>query len=160
MAAPARRAVRSVVRKPFVVASTDWADVAPSSISVPLRTGGTAAGASKEQRRWQDCGVFDEPRDALYLLQRWYVTQCDGEWEHSYGVTIDTLDNPGWTIRIDLTGTSLARANAGWTRRDRSEHDWLCWRIEDERFEAACGPTNLHEVIVAFLDLAGARTPD
>ena len=42
--------------------------------------------------------MFDEPRDALYLLQRWYVAQCDGEWEHAYGVEIGTLDNPGWSI--------------------------------------------------------------
>ena len=108
---------------------------------------------------WQDCAVFEEPRDALYLLQRWYVGQCDGEWEHSYGVTIDTLDNPGWTVRIDLTGTPLEGATAGWTKSDRSEHDWLRWRIEDERFEAACGPTNLNEAIVAFLDAAEARSP-
>lgn len=37
----------------------------------------------------------------------WYVRECDDDWEHSYGVKIDTLDNPGWTIAIDLRETSL-----------------------------------------------------
>ena len=27
--------------------------------------------------------MFEEPRDALYLLQRWYLGQCDDEWEHA-----------------------------------------------------------------------------
>ena len=56
--------------------------------------------------------MFDEPRDALYLLQRWYVAQCDAEWEHSYGVEIGTLDYPGWSLRIDLKGTALCRAGS------------------------------------------------
>ena len=42
--------------------------------------------------------------DELQLLQEWYVAQCDGDWEHSYGVKIDTLDNPGWSLKVDLVG--------------------------------------------------------
>jgi hypothetical protein len=55
---------------------------------------------------WDDAAVFDGPRDALYLLQRWYVAQCNGEWEHSYGIEIGTLDNPGWSLRVDLKDTT------------------------------------------------------
>jgi len=45
--------------------------------------------------------------NALSELQKWYFAQCDGDWEHSYGVRIDTVDNPGWTLEIDLVGTNL-----------------------------------------------------
>ena len=102
--------------------------------------------------------MFDEPRDALYLLQRWYLSQCDNEWEHGYGVSIDTLDNPGWKLRVDLSGTDLADRVSDWSKIDRSEHDWVHWRVQSSTFEAACGPTNLNEAILTFLDLAGART--
>jgi hypothetical protein len=34
--------------------------------------------------------------DLISWLQRWYTAQCDGGWEHHYGITIGTLDNPGW----------------------------------------------------------------
>jgi hypothetical protein len=44
---------------------------------------------------------------SLDFLQRWYAEQCDGKWEHSYGVRIETLDNPGWQITVDLNGTGL-----------------------------------------------------
>jgi hypothetical protein len=29
------------------------------------------------------------------LLEAWYASRCDGEWEHGYGISIETLDNPG-----------------------------------------------------------------
>jgi hypothetical protein len=101
--------------------------------------------------------VFEEPRDALFLLQRWYVQQCNDEWEHSYGVRIDTLDNPGWTFVVDLVDTAHASTTRDWSRVERSEHDWVHWRVHEDRFEAACGPTNLNEAILAFLDLVEAR---
>jgi len=41
-------------------------------------------------------------------IQRWFADQCDGEWEHSHGITIGTVDNPGWSIEIDLDETSLS----------------------------------------------------
>ena len=28
-------------------------------------------------------------------LQDWYFSKCDEDWEHEFGVKIDTLDNPG-----------------------------------------------------------------
>ena len=34
----------------------------------------------------------------LKVLQHWYQSKCDGTGEHMYGVEIDTLDNPGWTV--------------------------------------------------------------
>ena len=37
----------------------------------------------------------------------WYVVQCNGDWEHSSGITITSLDNPGWLVKIELVGTAL-----------------------------------------------------
>lgn len=42
---------------------------------------------------------------SVIRLSEWYRSQCDGYWEHKYGVSIGTLDNPGWCVCIDLTGT-------------------------------------------------------
>jgi hypothetical protein len=46
--------------------------------------------------------------ETLSGLQDWYARQCDGDWEHQFGISIESLDNPGWPIRIDLHGTALA----------------------------------------------------
>ena len=45
--------------------------------------------------------------DILKWLEKWYFSMCDGSWEHFYGVKIDTLDNPGWMVLIDIIDTPL-----------------------------------------------------
>ena len=40
-------------------------------------------------------------------LQLCYLSRCDGDWEHSFGVVVETLDNPGWRLLVDLEGTGL-----------------------------------------------------
>ena len=93
--------------------------------------------------------------DELIALQDWYLRQADGEWEHSYGVSIDTLDNPGWRVRIDLQGTALAGRPFKRTETHRTESDWVvCW-VESDQFHAACGPQNLLESLKAFRTWAG-----
>ncbi|MBN6041230.1 Imm53 family immunity protein [Amycolatopsis sp. 195334CR] len=29
------------------------------------------------------------------FLERWFAGQCDDDWEHRYGITLETRDNPG-----------------------------------------------------------------
>ena len=44
------------------------------------------------------------------MLRAWYAAQCNGDWEQEYGVTIGTLEDSGWQLRVDLVGTALAGA--------------------------------------------------
>jgi hypothetical protein len=37
----------------------------------------------------------------LDWLMRWYLAQCDNDWEHGYGIEIGTLDD-GERARSDL----------------------------------------------------------
>jgi len=73
--------------------------------------------------------------DELSWLQDWYLSQCDGNWEHTYGMKIKTLDNPGWAVEIDLSNTNLA----GWTHEelntDLGDNDWIVCRIRNEKFQ-------------------------
>lgn len=93
--------------------------------------------------------------DALAWLMEWYASHCDGEWEHGHGVSISTLDNPGWRVRIDLQGTVLESAPFE-ERRFNYDDDiswWICKR-EGKSFEAACGARELIAVIGVFRDWA------
>ena len=98
--------------------------------------------------------------DELSELQGWYARQCDGDWEHQDGIEINTLDNPGWRINIDLEGTGLeATAFAAVEENYEHETDWLrCW-VADGRFQAAGGPLRLSRMIRVFLDWASAHSP-
>ena len=92
----------------------------------------------------------------LARLQRWYEEQCDGDWEHTYGVEIETLDNPGWQFKVDLRGTALLGRDFLRVEDQRAERDWVvCW-VEDEQFRGACGPRNLDEALTVFLDFAAS----
>lgn len=86
----------------------------------------------------------------LRWLQGWYAEQCDGEWEHARGVRIDTLDNPGWSIAIDLKGTDLDGKEFAARHSETSETDWLSVRVEDSVFKGAGDPSKLEQLIGEF----------
>ncbi|RYY43074.1 MAG: hypothetical protein EOP59_08675 [Sphingomonadales bacterium] len=102
--------------------------------------------------------------DCLAWLTRWYLAECNSDWEHSYGVKIDTLDNPGWTLKIDLRETSLegrpfARCAYGEPSSDLEEWNqlgsWWVAEVQGDLFQAACGPLDLPAVIGVFRDWVG-----
>lgn len=89
--------------------------------------------------------------DDFMWLQNWYFNQCDGDWEHEFGIRIDTLDNPGWSIIINLEGTSLESKEFTIIKiQEKDENDWLVCRVLNHKFDAACGPTNLSKVLGIF----------
>jgi hypothetical protein len=85
-------------------------------------------------------------------LEEWYERQCDGDWEHSYGIRIETLDNPGWSITIDLKDTRRQNAVLTKTQIERSEHDWIFYWKEKTLFKIACGPKNFTEATEIFVE--------
>jgi hypothetical protein len=87
----------------------------------------------------------------LTRLQKWYLANCDGEWEHSYGISIGTLDNPGWTVKIDLTDTCLQDL-AYEKQVANGDFDWLIVKVNKKAFEASGDPNKLTVVLSIFLD--------
>ena len=96
--------------------------------------------------------------DALSKLVKWYEAQCDDDWEHQYGVRIDTLDNPGWSIRIDLQKSSLIGRRFPDVEIERTDCDWVRCRVVNCRFEGFGGPTNLPELISLFVNWADCNS--
>jgi len=89
-------------------------------------------------------------------LQAWYLAQCDGDWEHEFGVEIGTIDNPGWHVRIDLVETDLEARPFERIKLERTDGDWLHAWTEDRRWHAAGGPQNLDEALHAFVTWANS----
>lgn len=94
-------------------------------------------------------------QDPLSRLQDWYLAQCNGDWEHLYGIVIDNIDNPGWSLKIDLLETNLFNKVFTELNIQRSdEHDWMQCKIRSDKFDGACGPKNLEEMISVFINWA------
>lgn len=97
--------------------------------------------------------------DPLAAVQAWYAAQCDGEWEHRYGVVIETLDNPGWSLKVDLVGTPLEGKNAELEAAERTESDWVHIWSDGQTFQGAGGSGNLSELLAAFSYFAKPSEP-
>lgn len=94
--------------------------------------------------------------DTLTWLMAWYARQCDEEWEHSFGVTIETLDNPGWSVDIDLEGTAmegvmfaLAESKPHAPDGNPDERWHRCW-VEHQKFSGVGGAHDLLTILDIF----------
>ena len=93
--------------------------------------------------------------NTLIRLQNWYKSNCNGDWEHSFGLSINTLDNPGWLIEIDLEETKLAgKQFANVDIEMDSKNKWISCKIENNVFIGACASDYLEQVLLLFLDWA------
>jgi hypothetical protein len=90
------------------------------------------------------------------FLQSWYLTQANGEWEHVRGVTLETLDNSGWMVTIDLIDTPLQDRTMTPIRRERSPKDWLLCRVERNQFRGQGDARKLGVILEVFQNWAGA----
>ncbi|MGA2813991.1 MAG: immunity 53 family protein [Candidatus Acidiferrum sp.] len=87
---------------------------------------------------------------SLSILENWYSRQCDGDWEHSFGVKISTIDNPGWSVSVDLHDTHKQKVVFEQVKIDRQPDDWIHYWAKKEKFEIRCGSLNLSEAIEIF----------
>ena len=119
-------------------------------------------------------------------LRRWYVAHCDGDWEHTYGVNIGTLDNPGWSVEIDLRdtllegkpfdtveeglGTDDLRSREGFRPDSPAAaaveeglgtddlRSWLRCGIEGSKFRGFGDPGRLEQILGVFIDWAKSQS--
>ena len=100
--------------------------------------------------------MTEQANDHLAWLTRWYAAQCDGDWEHTYGVAIQTLDNPGWLLKVDLADTDLAGKpfETVAVNMDASDGDpaasWHHCKVAGEQFVAAGGANDLMTLFGIF----------
>ncbi len=101
--------------------------------------------------------------DELAWLQLWYASRCDGSWEHEFGVTVETCDNPGWLVTIDLNkeppDRAVARVLLVTGDPPRSENgnvggtDWMTCEVKGVAFQGAGDPTKLSAIIRCFREM-------
>jgi Immunity protein 53 len=94
-------------------------------------------------------------KNNLSLLQDWFYTQCDGDWEHKTAIRISTTDNPGWLLEVDIEGTVLEnREFKDFSKNMESETEWMFCKVEHKKFIAACGSKKLDAILEIFLEWA------
>ncbi|MDA3042603.1 MULTISPECIES: Imm53 family immunity protein [unclassified Campylobacter] len=89
-------------------------------------------------------------KEILYL-QNWYISKCNGEWEHNNGIVIENLDNPGWHINISGEEDKQRISK----NLDISDNDWLVINATENSFDGASSSNNLEKLLkmaIAWLD--------
>ncbi|MDL2225935.1 immunity 53 family protein [Eubacteriales bacterium OttesenSCG-928-M02] len=90
----------------------------------------------------------------LVWLQEWYKKQCDGDWEHLFGIKIYNIDNPGWRVVIDLLDTDLEDKIFEKMFIDHGDHSWITCFVRDGKFEGAGDSNRLLEILTIFKEWA------
>ena len=99
-------------------------------------------------------------------IQNWYHSQCNGDWENSYGIKIGNLDNPGWDVKIDLIDTELEDAifrEISYGVDDDghdSDDNWMICKRVGNTFEGFGGTFKLDEILQVFLDWANKKSKE
>lgn len=96
-------------------------------------------------------------------IENWYHRQCNGDWEHWWGVKIDTLDNPGWSVIIQITGTKLESVPFAEVREGVGpdsgpvQDDWFICKVDEGEFKGFGSPHRLKTILRVFLDWQGQQ---
>ena len=90
----------------------------------------------------------------LNWMQEWLAQNCNGDWEHSQNFKITTIDNPGWSVTINLIGTKQEGKFFSPIKKENSEADWLYCTVKDQQFQGDGGVKNLIEILQVFIDWA------
>ena len=91
--------------------------------------------------------------ETLKWLSDWYMMNCNGDWEHNYGVIIETIDNPGWHITIDTEDSVVKLNDIPWKFIERDKKDWYGYKLQEGKFEASGDPSKLDYLINLFREI-------
>lgn len=90
--------------------------------------------------------------DVLSQVETWFSDHCDGDWEHGFGIRIETLDNPGWMIRVALEGTSMEGVEAKRIVRESNGY-WVHHWSDGDFLYVACDVKSLHSGLALAMNL-------
>jgi Immunity protein 53 len=90
-------------------------------------------------------------------LESWYERQCNGEWEHGWGIDIGTFAVPKWHFAVELRDTKLEWHRTKWEEVRVDRDDWHCFRFTSGSYESIGTLASLPRMIGDFLAAADAK---
>lgn len=93
-------------------------------------------------------------------IQNWFNNQCNGDWEHDYGIKIESLDNPGWNVEINFNYTDLNIDNINWKLYENSETNWIGFSVTDSVFKGSGDSLKLNSILKIFKLLSEHKSID
>jgi len=88
--------------------------------------------------------------DNIRWLEEWNIGYSSKNGSNNERIIISTLANPGWSLKINLKGTPMEGVALNLQSRERTENDWIFFRVTEGFFLADGGPGNLNEILSNF----------
>ncbi len=90
--------------------------------------------------------------ELLKWLQDWYIQECINNKNciSDEIINIDTIDNPGWHIRINIKATKLARRILDEINFDNGDDDWVFIKLNTGVFEGVGDKSKLVFILQFF----------
>lgn len=82
------------------------------------------------------------------VLQDWYESICGGS--ICTGIQIETMDNSGWRVSIDLFDTVYENKNLNSVHIKKSDRNWFECSKENGIFKGCGGIQNLEDILDMF----------
>ena len=92
--------------------------------------------------------------NVLDWINEWFKSNCNGDWEHGYGIIIETMDNPGWKVDIYLYDTELEGQLFDEIIINNNDTDWMSCKVEDYFFKGIGDPNKLQKILEIFKNWA------
>ncbi|EKO13451.1 Imm53 family immunity protein [Leptospira kirschneri] len=86
-------------------------------------------------------------------LMKWYQSQCDGDWEHEYGLKINTNKDQAWQVEIDIRFTELHDFELDTALEQKGTNNWYSFSIKDGRFLAEGDSKKLPVILEKFKEI-------
>ena len=88
----------------------------------------------------------------ITALSAWFLSECNEDWEHCYGISIKTVRADYWEISIDFEDTELEGEHLNSVEKKGNQDDWIYCYTEDNTFKGECGLLNLQEALAIFIN--------
>ncbi len=98
--------------------------------------------------------------DYFAMLVDFHQRNLKNDLKYDYGIEIETLDNPGWRVRIYMRGLKENKRPFYAVEREISPEDWIHCKIEKGVFKGYGDTEKLEEVFRIFFEWQGISGND
>ena len=102
---------------------------------------------------------MDTKISALNWFEDWVYTHCDGEWEHTAGIRISTIDNPGWSVSIPIGDADYKKDEILIKIDSEDGKNWISCFIKDGVFRGYGDTRKLADILECFRDFQNNIVP-
>ncbi len=108
---------------------------------------------SKVEDLTNDKMIIEHEYELLNWLSNWYKIECNGDWEHTYGITINITQDRVF-VEIDIDDTRFDNDSImSEIKFESSKNDWVNIEIENQKFVAKGDRSKLIQIIEYFIEI-------